>query len=150
MFVSKVLPTARQRLATVAADAAVAEVARLLCKEQVNLVVVCNDDGMMVGVITDSDVVCSLAVCHPVSGPACRGDVSGIMTRDVLSCRTDLPLREVWSPMKERGLRHVPVLDDENRPIGVLYARDVLKELVDELEFEDREMRDFFLGVGYR
>ena len=54
------------------------------------------------------------------------------MTRDVVICRSDELLQEVWKRMKERKLKNLPVVDKDSRPVGVLHARDVLQVLLQE------------------
>jgi CBS-domain-containing membrane protein len=57
------------------------------------------------------------------------------MTKDVIFCRTGDLLEDVWSIMKERKLLHVPIVDEDFRPLGVINARDALRVL---LEGSDR------------
>ncbi len=71
------------------------------------------------------------------------------MTRDVAYCRANELLRNVWSVMKERGLQRIPFLDDARSPIGVIYTRDALQNLLGEAENEDELLRDYIAGVGY-
>ena len=71
------------------------------------------------------------------------------MTRTVVLCHpTDL-LRNVWSIMKDRGLKNLPVIDTDSRPIGVLNARDALEVLRKEVEHEEELLRDYVMCVGY-
>jgi predicted transcriptional regulator len=42
------------------------------------------------------------------------------MTRTVVHCKPNDVLQNVWSIMKDRGLKNLPVLDQDLRPIGVL------------------------------
>jgi CBS domain-containing protein len=65
------------------------------------------------------------------------------MTRDVTCCRPADLLTDVWSIMKERGLKHVPIVDESTRPLGVLYARDALQVLLREVEYEELLLRDY-------
>jgi CBS domain-containing protein len=51
--------------------------------------------------------------------------------------------------MKERGLKNIPVVDQDSRPLGVLYARDILQVLLKESEDEEAMLRDYVMGVGY-
>ena len=51
--------------------------------------------------------------------------------------------------MKERGLKNIPVTDQDFRPVGVLNARDVLKVLLKEVENEETLLRDYVMGIGY-
>jgi len=71
------------------------------------------------------------------------------MTRDVVSCRSDEPLTSVWSKMKQHSLRHIPVLDDQSRPIGVVNARDALQALLGSAASEVELLRDYVMSVGY-
>ncbi len=52
--------------------------------------------------------------------------------------------------MKERGLKNIPVIDAETRPIGMLSARDVLQILLGEAEQQEDQFRDYVMGIGYR
>jgi Mg/Co/Ni transporter MgtE len=51
--------------------------------------------------------------------------------------------------MKERGLKNIPVVDQDSRPIGVLNARDALEVLLQEAEYGEGLLRDYVMCVGY-
>ena len=51
--------------------------------------------------------------------------------------------------MKERGLKNIPVVDQDSRPIGVLNARDALEVLLEEVEYEELLLREYVMCVGY-
>ena len=72
------------------------------------------------------------------------------MTTQVTYCRPGDPLQEVWSRMKECGFRHIPVIDGEAKPVGVLNARDALQALLAHATDEAALLRDYVMGVGYR
>lgn len=57
MRVERVLPAASQRLITIGDDASLTDAAKLLREPDSDLVVVCNGDKRMVGVITKTDIV---------------------------------------------------------------------------------------------
>ena len=145
--VDSILQVARERLATVGDDALLIDAARLLNGPQCNLVVVCDGSGKAVGVITKTDVVSRISYC---TGCSCSMPGIQVMTTDIVSCRpTDL-LSEVWSALKARGLKNVPVLDQQSAPIGVANARDVLQSLLQDVEHEEKLLHDYVMGVGYR
>ena len=75
--------------------------------------------------------------------------VSLTMTRDATVCRPDDWLREVWSKMKERSFKNVPITDRDSRPVGVLNARDALQVLLKEVENEESLLRDYVMGIGF-
>lgn len=147
MFVDHVLGVARTRLATIPESALLREAAQLLNDRHVNLVVACNAAGAMVGVVSKTDVVRRISHCL---GGACTAAVATVMTRDVVYCRPAELLQNVWSLMKEHNVLHVPVVDQDDRPVGILNARDALQALMNEVEQEESLLRDYVLGIGYR
>lgn len=144
--VSSIAAAARSRLLTVRADTLLREVARLLSGTQISLVVVCDQEQRMIGVVTKSDIVRQIGHC---AGSACIDTADGIMAKDVVSCRATDGLHEVLSMMQARGLVHIPVVDTEGRPSGVVNARDALRELLLEGQYEEALLRDYVMGVGY-
>lgn len=147
MFVEGLLPVARERLVTVPHDAPLIDAATHLARSQINLVVVCDSDAKIVGVLTKTDVVRQMSRC---GGSSCTTAAALVMTRDVVVCRPQDWLPDVWASMNGRGLKHVPVVDEASQPIGVLYARDALQVLLREVESEELLLRDYVLGIGYR
>jgi len=139
------VPTARSRLVTLADDAPLVEAAKLL-RTGTDLVVVCDSAGLFAGVITRTDIVSQISRCQ---GAGCITAVSLVMTRDVVLCRPGDLLHDVWLRMKERGLKNIPVADQDLRPQGVLNARDILQVLLKESEDEEAMLRDYVMGVGY-
>ncbi len=145
MFVEKLLPAAHAKLVTVAANAPLMEAAKLL-RAGTDLVIVCGSTGILAGVITKTDAVNQMSRCD---GSGCMTAASLAMTRDVVSCRSGDLLRDVWAKMKERGLKNIPVVGPDSRPLGVLHARDVLQVLLDESKDEESMLRDYVMGIGY-
>ena len=147
MLVEQMLPRARERLATVSTAAPVKDAADLMSKPHTDLVVVCDHDGDMVGVLTKTDIVGQIRRCV---GGGCTARVDTIMTRDVISCRPGDALHDVWSVMRARGLQRIPIVDQGGKPIGVIYARDALQSLLGEAENDEALLRDYVMNVGYQ
>lgn len=147
MFVERLLPVAGERLVVIGNDAPITDAARMLSRTpQVKLLVVCSANGVAVGVLTKTDIVRQISNCQ---GSACMLVVATTMTQNVVSCRPRDGLHDVWSVMKDRGLAHIPILDHDVRPIGVLYARDALEALLVEAEYEEQLLREYVMCVGY-
>jgi CBS domain-containing protein len=145
MYVERLLPAAREKLVTIADDAPLTEAANFL-RKGTDLVIVCGSAGLVTGVITKTDVVGQMSRCQ---GASCTMAASLAMTRDVVICRPDELLRDVWKRMKERKLKNIPVLGQDSRPLGVLHARDILQVLLEESEDEESILRDYVMGMGY-
>jgi len=146
MFVEQMLMRTRERLAVIDAGALLKQAAEMMATPHTDLVVVC-DGECMVGVVTKTDIVRQIGGCL---GAGCIARVDTIMTRDVASCRPGDSLLDVWLMMKERGLQRIPVVDAGCKPIGIVYTRDALQNLLEASEIEEGQLRDYISGVGYR
>jgi CBS domain-containing protein len=143
MFVEKMLCAASKRLVSVGDDVPLIDAAKPLSDFNIDLVV-CSSDGRLAGVITKSDVVRKICL-----GSGYMAAASDVMMRNVILCHPSDPLREVWAVMKEHGVKNIPVISEDSRPIGVLNARDVLEALMEEAEYEEALLRDYVMSVGY-
>ena len=146
MHVERILDQARQRLVIVDALASIRDGAGMMSKPGADMLVVCNS-GVMVGVITKTDIVLQ-AGRNPES--ILSSAVKDIMTRDVAFCRATDHLQDVLLTMRKRGLQRIPAVDAERRPIGVIYGGDALLCLLNEAESEDKALREYISGVGYQ
>lgn len=147
LTIARILPRAQELLATITTDGLLVEAARLLANPNINLIVVCDLDGRMAGVITKTDVVARIGHC---TGFSCRAATAEVMTRDVTFCGPDDRLTDVWSVMRDRGLKNIPVVDAVRKPLGVLNARDAVETLLEDARYEEQLLRDYVTCVGYR
>jgi CBS domain-containing protein len=145
VFVEQLLAVARARLVTIADDASLQAAARLLLAGT-DLVVVCTNNGAVVGVITKTDVVARIGGCQ---GAACTTAAALVMSVDVLQCTPSDRVHDIWSKMRTRDLKNVVIADAEGRPLGILNARDALGVLLQEVKNEESLLRDYVMGVGY-
>jgi CBS-domain-containing membrane protein len=83
---------------------------------------VINRSDELVGVVTDRDIVCRVVAVgrNPIGYPA-----EHCMSQPVVSVRADDSLQEVLSTMEKHRIRRVPVIDDEDRCVGIIAQADV-------------------------
>jgi acetoin utilization protein AcuB len=72
--------------------------------------------------------------------------VKGVMTENPLTASPDMPLRQAVGLMRERKIRHLPVVEDGGRLVGMLTDRDVrhaalVPALAEHLTWELRRLR---------
>lgn len=124
-----VLPTTRP--ITLSADDTVTDAIRAMQREHRGCVLV-TDDGSprskLTGIFTERDVLFRIVDRgrNPASLP-----LAEVMTPDPETLSVHAPLAYVLNKMAVGGFRHVPVVDDEHRPYGVISVRDVVTFLVD-------------------
>lgn len=146
MLIEGLLQTAHERLVTIVDDARLIEAAKLL-NSGTDLVIVCDHDGILRGVVTKTDVVRQISICQ---GATCMHPVANVMTRDVALCRGPDRLADVSELMKQRHMKIIPVVDADSRPIGVLTARTILRTLLGDAEFDEAQLIGYMTGIGYR
>lgn len=147
MIIETLLPIACDRLVTISEKARLTEAADRLGNGQTSLIVVCDDSGIMVGVVSKTDIVSRISQCQ---GGACMTLLGSVMSREIVCCHPNDSLQGVWSLMKESGFLHIPIVDQVSRPLGILYAHDALHALLGEVEYEEALLRDYVMGIGYR
>ena len=146
-LVKHLLEAARKRLAVLNMEASLFDAARILANRDTPLVVVCDSDGVVVGVISSSHVLNALATAE---GDAVGLKAGAIMSKPLLTCHVEQYLQEIWQVMNSQTLPCAPVLDDNGRAQGVLHARDVAIALIDEVNYDEVLLRDYVMGVGYQ
>ena len=109
------------------------KVARMLCEQDVGSMPVVLDQGSrkLVGMITDRDLCCSV-VAKGLDPAATR--VDRLFTMNPVSCREGENINICEQLMQEHQVRRIPVVDGEERCIGVVSQADLaLKERPDKV-----------------
>lgn len=146
MLIETFLPTARKAMCCIDLQATLLQAARLLERDH-EMLVVCDADGAMAGVLTKTDVVRQVGTCV---GASCTAPVIQAMTRKVITQTPKGPLKGAWGVMQKHRLKNIPVVDRENIPLGVLNAREVLHSLWQEVQHDEDLLFDYVMNVGYR
>lgn len=110
--------------------------AAIIMKEWRSSALLVIDDGRLVGICTERDIV--FRVVAVASDPS-QTPVASVMTRDVQTIHADRPFGHALHLMYEGGFRHIPVLDRQGVPVGILSAHDALD--VDGLQMEQELVR---------
>lgn len=144
--VESVLPAARARLAVIGTGDRLIEAATLLANPECDLLVVNDEHGRIVGVVTKTDIVARISQC---AGSSCTIAVMQVMSQDAITCHPDDWLEDVWRIFNERRLKNIPVVNRDGTPHGILNVRDALNALLVDVQYEEKLLRDYVMGVGY-
>jgi predicted transcriptional regulator len=52
--------------------------------------------------------------------------------------------------MSAKGLQNMPVVDENEVPVGILNIRDTLKSLLEQEEMQEQMLFNYVAGIGYR
>lgn len=120
---------------TVSKDASILEVVRAMRKHHIGDVIVTERrDGTEkpLGIVTDRDIVIELLAEEVAIDTVDAGDV---MSTTLVTAPQDADLFETLRFMGIKGVRRIPVLDDDGALFGVLSADDIMTVLTKELSF---------------
>lgn len=124
MKVQEFVQKASERLASVTPDMGIHEVAEKLAEPLIDLVVVTDEGGKLVGVVTDTDIVNWVAKAKP--GEPWDATAKSLMSTDVFSCTPDQVFGTVVDEAVKRKRKHFPIVNESREPIGVVYVSDAL------------------------
>jgi len=109
------------------------------------LVVVCDSRGRAAGVLSKSHLIRYLAYRDPA-----RASVATLMSRSIIACTPDDEVYAVCQTMAAQRLQNMPVLDADSIPLGILDARDAMRLLIEQEQFEERMLSNYISGIGYQ
>jgi CBS domain-containing protein len=123
---------------TIAPDANVRDLIRLLSQYNVGALIVSADGNSVDGIVSERDVVRHLLDSDDILD----GAVSAIMTVDVATAEPNTSLDDMRALMTERRIRHVPVVAN-GRLTGIISIGDVVKAAMDQLQFERDQLDSY-------
>ena len=109
---------------TVSPDARLTDVARIMRDEDIGSVPVTLGEELL-GMITDRDIVVRAVADGDGVEQRTAGDV---MTPGVQCCREDQNVGDVLKDMGDQQIRRLPVVDAEQRLIGIVSIGDLSRE----------------------
>ncbi len=142
MKVQAMLADKGKKVVTTRPDTTIATVIGILKLERIGALVVSNDGQHVLGIISERDIVRSLA-SHDLEILSQHAET--LMTRHVKTCKPEDNIKDVMTEMTRSRIRHLPVVED-GRLCGIISIGDVVKNRLEELETESNVMRDYIVG----
>lgn len=124
-----------QTILTLAPDSSVRAAAQAMAKNRVGSVIVIAG-GKLVGIFTERDGLFRVLAAGLDPETA---TLAQVMTTNVATIGADAPLVRALHMMHDAGFRHMPVVDTDGRPIGMVSIRDALGT---ELQHFERQVKD--------
>jgi len=95
---------------------------------------VCNQEDKLVGIITERDIV---RKCFTCNNSLTNIHIQDVMTEEVVIGHPEDDLAYAISVMKQKRIRHLPVVDNE-KVVGMISMRDLLGFQLEEAETKVR------------
>ncbi len=122
MNIANILATKGAKVFTVRPEQSIRQALALLAQHNVGALVVVNETGAPVGIISERDIAREAARDERLFEKTVRE----IMTKDVILGTPQDDLASVGHTMIERRIRHLPVVD-RGRLVGIVSIGDVVK-----------------------
>ena len=102
----------------------VAKVAELMKSKNVGSIPMIENEQTrrLVGIVTDRDLAMKIVAKGRVANST---KLEAVMTNKVVTCLADDNLHKAMNAMSEHQLRRIPVLDNNNRIVGIIAQADV-------------------------
>ncbi|GAA2552655.1 CBS domain-containing protein [Pseudonocardia hydrocarbonoxydans] len=131
-------------VATVSPDATFAQVADVLATRRVRAVPVCDDDGVLLGAVSEADLLVTAERTDPAperrwwrprprhtgrsapAGAAGATTAAGLMSAPAVAVGPGATVAHAARLMREHGLAWLPVVERDGRVVGVLGRSDLL------------------------
>lgn len=102
------------------------------------------EDGKLVGIVTDRDIV----VRSIADGKDASASVAEAMTTDIFSVRPDDFVFEAIRLMGDKQVRRVPVVDEYGTLAGIIAMADIALEMEDQQELAEA-LEEISSGSGF-
>ncbi len=99
---------------------------RLMNDHGMGSVLVTDKEGVLVGIFTERDVLEKVAF---EDIDLKKEPVETYMTREPFALKADMPIRNALHLMSAHGFRHLPLISEEHKPVGIISFRDVIRYL---------------------
>ena len=127
-------------------DNTIKEVSRLLIKNHINSMPVVDDDGTLIGIVTQADIFRALLPSYDElykdgeylnfeqiekrSTEVKNTNIGEIMTKSVLYVDEDTPVVKAGSIMLLKKIKQIPVVNTNNKLVGIITFNDIIEELI--------------------
>ena len=139
MKVSALLDQKGRTVHTTTVDVAAADAAKMLVECRIGALLVVDDQGQAVGILSERDIVAGMA---SRGGDLTDVSVGDLMTTKLIKCAPGDSVSQLMAKMTERRVRHLPVYDGDQL-MGIVSIGDAVKSRIEEIEAEATALREY-------
>jgi CBS domain-containing protein len=130
-------------LVTIPTGTTILEAAKIMVENNIGLLVVSDakDITKLAGVISERDVMKAIA-----SGREMNALVDELSSKRVVTAKASSDVAEAAKAMNKNRIRHVVVVDDQGKPVGVVSMRDLVGERATLTAILQSHEKEVFIG----
>jgi CBS domain-containing protein len=101
----------------------------------------------MTGIVSERDYICKIALLGRTSKET---PIKEISTRgpNIITAESDESVENCMEKMMAKGIRHLPIVDDNKNVIGMISIKDLVKTVLQSKEETIKVLSNFALGRG--
>lgn len=126
---------------TVKKNAGLHETARLLAENKISGMPVIDEENHVIGIVTEADILYMAGMkrdhtfkdilLHIIGEPVPKRKngktVADVMTSPAITTKPEADIREVAKILDEKRIKRLPVVDEENRLIGIISRANIIR-----------------------
>ena len=101
----------------------------------------------MTGIVSERDYVCKIALLGRTSKDTQIKEISTGAGK-LVTANTKDSVEDCMEKMLSKDIRHLPLVDDDEKVVGLISIKDLVKTVVKEKEKTIQVLSDFALGKG--
>jgi CBS domain-containing protein len=140
--VRQLLKVKGEHVWTISKESTVLDSLELMAEKRIGSLVVI-EDGQVAGIFTERDYARRV-------GPERRNPeetrIEEVMTRELITIDLNQTVYVCMVLMTDNHIRHLPVMDD-GRLVGMISVGDVVKDIIEELEFLVEQLKGYITGL---
>jgi CBS domain-containing protein len=119
------------------------DAAKLMVDNNMGLLVICDpkERTNLAGVISERDIMKAIA-----SGKKLNAAVDEVSTKHVITAKASSDVAEAAKAMNKNKIRHVVVVDEQGKPVGVVSMRDLVGERATLTAILQSHEKEIFIG----
>ena len=143
-LISQLLMEKGREVLTIAPAATVFEAVKLMDEKNVGSLVVLNSRGRIAGIFVERDALQRVLL----AGKSAKTEpVQAVMTRKVVCALPEMTIDQCLALMTDKQVRHLPVIDKEQKLVGLVSMGDLVKFISSEQIAMIRNRENYIEGV---
>jgi CBS domain-containing protein len=143
-LISQLLMEKGREVLTIAPAATVFEAVKLMDEKNVGSLVILNSRGRIAGIFVERDALRRVLL----AGKSAKTEpVQAVMTRKVICALPEMTIDQCLALMTEKRVRHLPVIDKEQKLVGLVSMGDLVKFISSEQIAMIRNLENYIEGV---
>ncbi len=130
-------------LVTIPSGTTMLDAAKLMVENNMGLLVICDtrDKTKLAGVVSERDIMKAIA-----SGKKLTAPIDEVSTKQVITVKASSNVAEAAKTMNKHRIRHVVVVDEQGKLVGVVSMRDLVGERATLTAILQSNEKEVFIG----